>query len=187
MDEEHGSIAGWVAGFFGLLLALVAFAREFFKHRHERTLKKDETTAKKEEKTLDVTSELAKSMLARIANLEQREETNRKEATQREDTLRVRLDAVEAEADECQQAQAVLREQHRVTLEEVCDLREENAALRTRIYSLEGQNAALHSELNGLYRSIGVKRPASLPPPALPAGRVEVVEVIEVEVTKKKE
>jgi small-conductance mechanosensitive channel len=190
MDEETTSIAGWVAGVFGLLLALVAWGREVFKHRHERALKSDETTAKKEEKNLDVTSDLAKSMLARIANLESREDTARKEATQREDTLRVRLDAVEAEADECQKSQAVLREQHRVTLEEVCDLREENTMLRARIATVEGQNQALNTELNGLYRSIGVKRqtlpaPKALPPPVR-QDTVEVIEIVEV-TTRKKE
>lgn len=194
MDEEHTGIAGWIAGVFGLLLALVAWGREFFKQRHERALKSVETTAKSEEKQLDVTSDFAKSMLARIAALEAREEKDRKEAVAREDTLRVRIEAVEKEADECQRSQAVLKEQHRVTLEEVLDLREENDALRGKITTLEAQNHALNRELNDLYRSIGVKRPSEPSLPALPAtpkgARRDPMQVIDVEIvkpTKKRE
>lgn len=194
MDEEHTGIAGWIAGVFGLLLALVAWGREFFKHRHEQTMKKVETHAKSEEKQLDVTSDFAKSMLARIAALEAREEKDRKEAVAREDTLRVRIEAVEKEADECQRSQAVLKEQHRVTLEEVLDLREENDALRGKITTLEAQNHALNRELNDLYRSIGVKRQSEPSLPALPAPpkgeRRDPMQVIDVEIvkpTKKRE
>lgn len=166
MDEEHTSIAGWIAGVFGVLLALVAWGREFFKHRHEREMKKTEVEAKSEEKHLDVTSDVAKSLLSRIVALEAREEKDRSEAVKREDTLRVRIEAVEKEADECQQAHAVLKEKHSILLREVEDIREENTELRSEIGKLRSQNAALHSELQTLYRSIGVKRPSA---PALPA------------------
>jgi flagellar biosynthesis/type III secretory pathway M-ring protein FliF/YscJ len=150
MDEDNTSrIAGWLAGLFGVLLALVAGVREFFKNRHERALKADSAA----EKQFD-------SMLARITALETREEKERKEATQREDTLRTRVDAVEKEAEDCQKSHLVLKEQHRVVLSEVSDLREENDTLREEVGVLRRQNVALHDELQMLYKQIGVKRTA---------------------------
>lgn len=162
MDDEHSTsaIAGWLAGLFGLLLALVAWGREVWKQRHERA-----------NKTLDVQSDLAKSMLARIAALEAREEKDRQEAKEREDTLRVRIEKVEEEADECQKNHAILNEQHRVLLREAEDLREENDQLRVEVSrvkadneTLHKQNSALHDELQTLYKQMGLKR--SPPPPA---------------------
>lgn len=156
MDEEHTNIAGWAAGALGLLLALVAWGREFFKQKHERGVK-----------DLDVTSDMAKSLLTRIVALEAREEKDRKEAVHREDTLRTRIEGVEAEAAECQRSHEVLKEQHRVLLEEVADLREENIQLRKEAAQARGQNSALHEELETLYKQIGMKR---TPPSGVPRG-----------------
>jgi chromosome segregation ATPase len=178
-DDEHSSaIAGWVAGFFGLLLALISWGREAWKHHHKRKLKEQEQSGKVEEKKIDITKDFAERMLARIAALEEREKSEREQMQKREETLRIRIEKVEGEADECQRNYAVLLDQHRVLLRDQEDLREENDALREEIErvrmengTLYKQNRALADELTALYKEMGLKRSAP-PLPVMPAPKV---------------
>jgi len=162
---ENSSIAVWVSGAIGLLLAVVLGIREVFKQRHDRALEKQKTDAVQGTKQFDATSDFAQRMLGRISKLEERELEDRREHMLREDTLRSRLDAVEREAEGCQRQYAVLSEQHRALLGEVGELSTENDALRNELRILRGHNLALNQELQLIYKQLGLKRSS----PSLPA------------------
>lgn len=137
MDAQYAIALGT------LITGLVAIATAFVKGRSAKAVR-----------SIDVSVEWQTQMLQRIADLERRDIEKQ-----------ARLDDVESEA-------LRWRTEHRVLAEKYADLERVNenqelelAKARAQIAALDRRGSALWTELEEVYRSIGVQRAkASLPP-----------------------
>ncbi len=150
---------GWIAGAVGLLLALIAWGREAFKKKQ------------------DITHDFGVKMLSRIVALEQRESEAQVRAATREDTLRLRIESVETEAELCARNFGILQERHGILLRDHAELREEHDKVTTAVDVLRKANTALHAELDQMYKQLGLRRTprpfAKVPTPKLPPSTKE--------------